>query len=82
MKDLLSHSASVSIIDRVAPPPSTLNESRIKFFQADITEVHELEKAVEETVQWSKEAGAPLGGVINCAGLAIAAKVRSDLIVC
>jgi len=73
--DLLSFPAThVSILDRSPPPESTLN-SRVKFFQTDITKVDEIESAVEQTVAWTKETGAVLGGVINCAGVGGAAKI-------
>ena len=38
---------------------------------------HEIEKAVEGTVAWTKETGVALGGVVNCAGVGVASKVTS-----
>jgi len=64
----------VSILDRSPPPPS-LPTAATKFIQTDITELDQIERAVEETVAWTKETAAPLGGVINSAGVGTAAKI-------
>ncbi|KAK7033900.1 hypothetical protein VNI00_012524 [Paramarasmius palmivorus] len=71
---LVEAKAFVSILDR-SPPPPDLASSQIRFFQVDITKVDEIEKAVEETVAWAKETGAALAGVINSAGVGVAAKM-------
>ncbi|ESK93179.1 3-hydroxyacyl- dehydrogenase [Moniliophthora roreri MCA 2997] len=71
---LIGAKAFISILDR-SPPPSELSSSQTKFFQTDITKVDEIERAVEDTVAWTKETGAVLGGVINCAGVGVAAKI-------
>lgn len=39
------------------------------FIKANILNVEELRDAVKRTVEWTKETGAPLGGVVNCAGV-------------
>lgn len=39
------------------------------FVQMDITNVEQVQEAVDRTVAWSKETGAELGGVINSAGI-------------
>ena len=76
VEDLLSLKASVAILDRDAPPESlTENNPRLKYFPLDITHLSEIEKAVEATVGWSKKTGHALAGVVNCAGVGIAAKV-------
>lgn len=49
---------------------------RVKFFKVDITNTADVEAAVEGTVEWSKQTGWALGGVVNCAGVGIAGKVR------
>ncbi|KAJ6568365.1 3-hydroxy-acyl-CoA-dehydrogenase [Mycena vulgaris] len=72
--DLISTNAFVSIVDR-SPPPADIPTSQIKYFQTDITDLKQVERAVEGSVEWAAETGAPLGGVINCAGVGIAAKV-------
>jgi NAD(P)-dependent dehydrogenase (short-subunit alcohol dehydrogenase family) len=73
--DLLTSDAYVSILDLNPPKDSELDSSRIKFFQTDISNVEEIEKAVDGTVTWTKGTRAALGGVINCAGVGIAGKV-------
>ncbi|KAJ7173480.1 3-hydroxy-acyl-CoA-dehydrogenase [Mycena filopes] len=74
VQDLISADAYISILDR-SPPPKDLATSRVKFFQTDITEVDQIEKAVNGTVEWTAVTGAPLGGVINCAGVGTAGKI-------
>ena len=75
MQDLLAHNAYVAIFDRSPPPESLAGSSaNVKFCKIDITVVSEIASAVESTVEWTKSTGAPLGGVINCAGVAVAAK--------
>lgn len=53
---LVQANAYVSILDR-APPPSVIEGDQVRFFQTDITLVGAIEKAVEETVAWTKETG-------------------------
>ena len=72
--DLLKTNAYVSILDR-AQPPSDLPTSHVKFFKLDITKLEEIQAAVDGTVAWTLQTGAALGGVINCAGVATAAKI-------
>ncbi|RDB23573.1 hypothetical protein Hypma_008908 [Hypsizygus marmoreus] len=71
---LLNAKAYVSVVDR-SPPPSDLPTSHVKFIQTDITRVEQVEKAVEDTVTWASQTEAPLGGVINCAGVGTAGKI-------
>ncbi|KAF8909940.1 3-hydroxy-acyl-CoA-dehydrogenase [Mucidula mucida] len=70
--DLLAAKAYVSIVDR-APPASDLPNT--KFFKTDITKVDQTQDAVDKTVAWTIDTGAPLGGVINCAGIGTSAKI-------
>jgi len=42
----------------------------VKFLETDITVVEQVQNAVKQTIEWTKETGAILGGVINCAGMA------------
>ncbi|KAJ7498053.1 3-hydroxyacyl-CoA dehydrogenase [Mycena galericulata] len=74
VEDLISANAYISILDR-SPPPAELPTSRVKFFETDITKVEEIERAVDGTVEWTVVTEAPLGGVINCAGVGTAAKI-------
>ncbi|KDR67608.1 hypothetical protein GALMADRAFT_231796 [Galerina marginata CBS 339.88] len=75
VQDLLSQKAYVAIIDRSPPPDSILSSKNLKFYQTDITVLAEVTAAVNNTVEWVSSTGAPLGGVINCAGVGTAAKV-------
>lgn len=72
--DLLSQKAYIAILDRSAPP-TDLFSSRVKYFKTDITDVAQIDGAVEGAVEWTKATGAVLGGVINCAGVGKAAKI-------
>lgn len=74
VQDLISANAYISIVDR-SPPPADLPTSQIKFFETDITKLEQVERAVDGTVEWTAATGAPLGGVINCAGVGTAAKI-------
>lgn len=58
----------------IGPTPS-----KVKFYELDITQVEDIVKVVEQVVSWTKQTGAPLGGVINCAGVGRAAKVGEAL---
>jgi NAD(P)-dependent dehydrogenase (short-subunit alcohol dehydrogenase family) len=58
--------------DASAIGPAT---NRAKFWELDITRVENIVKVVEEVVSWTKQTGALLGGIINCAGVGTAAKV-------
>lgn len=77
MRDLLAHSAHISILDLSQPPSDLSPSSSFRFFKTDISNAEEVEKAVEETIKWSKETGAVLGGAICAAGVATIGKVRS-----
>ncbi|TDL23730.1 short chain type dehydrogenase [Rickenella mellea] len=48
---------------------------RGKFQKVDITNVKEIEAAVDAAVAWTHETNAPLGGVVNCAGVGTASKI-------
>lgn len=74
VQDLLAKQAFVSIVDR-SPPPDSVTGPNVKFFKTDITVHSEVEAAVTGTIQWTGETKAPLGGVINCAGVGTAAKI-------
>ncbi|KAF8813019.1 3-hydroxyacyl-CoA dehydrogenase [Phlegmacium glaucopus] len=73
--DLLSQKAYVSILDRSQAPDAILSSPYVKFFKTDITELSEVTSAVNKTVEWASTTGAPLGGVINCAGVGTAARI-------
>ena len=73
--DLLLQKAYVSIVDRSPAPDAILSSPNVKFYKTDITELSEVTSAVNQTVEWTSRTGAPLGGVINCAGVGTAAKI-------
>lgn len=52
-----------------------LPTGRAKFFQVDVSSAEDIRKAVDGSLEWTKETGAPLGGVVACAGIAAPAKV-------
>ncbi|KAJ3512607.1 hypothetical protein NLJ89_g3427 [Agrocybe chaxingu] len=75
VEGLLSQNAYVSILDRSSPPDSISSNAKVKFFETDITVVSAIQAAVNGTVEWAAKTGAPLGGVINCAGVGTAGKI-------
>lgn len=75
MRDLLDQKAFVSIIDRATPSIELTLTSNVMFFKTDITNLEEIASGVESTAKWASKTGAPLGGVINCAGSGTAAKI-------
>lgn len=75
MHDLLAQHAYVSILDRSPPPDEVTSSKNVKFFKTDITVLAEVASAVNNTVEWASSTNAPLGGVINCAGVGTAAKI-------
>lgn len=77
VRSLLDGGAYTSIVDLSEPPEEVKASPRARFFHTDITDVDAIERTVEGTAAWANETGAPLGGVINCAGVGIAAKIIS-----
>ena len=73
MRSLLDAGARVAVLD--LRDNSDLRGDKTKFFKTDITNDSEVEASVEAVITWSKETGATIGGVVNCAGIATAAKV-------
>ncbi|KAI0321603.1 hypothetical protein OF83DRAFT_1098807 [Amylostereum chailletii] len=70
---LLQENAYAAILD--LKPPEGLSGPRLKFWKIDITNNDEVAAAVDGAVAWTKETDAPLGGVVNCAGVGVAAKI-------
>jgi len=78
VQDLVKGDAYIAILDISPPPASWLgtedasgnsHSRRVLYIKADITKVDEIERAVERAAEWTKETGAPFGGVLNCAGM-------------
>lgn len=68
--------AYVSVLDlRENTELSAKDNSRVKFFKTDVTNERDVSDAVESTISWTQKSGAQLGGVLNCAGVATAAKI-------
>ncbi len=57
MLDLLNFKAYVSIVDRTPPPSDVATNATVAYIQTDITELAEIERAVEQTVSWTKKTG-------------------------
>ena len=85
-QSLISLNAHVVILDLVPPPSSSLLPFRhdsdtpipYKFIKTDITSLSSIRSAIDQTISWSIESNAPLGGIINCAGAGTAAKIVSS----
>jgi len=74
---LLDEGAFVCILDLNDSQQCWKKPGNVKFFKSDITQVSEIEQAIKETMEWIALTGAPLGGVINCAGIGSAAKINN-----
>ncbi|PPQ71889.1 hypothetical protein CVT24_006863 [Panaeolus cyanescens] len=75
VQDLLEQGAYVSILDRSPPPESIKSSPKVKFYETDITVHDQVAAAVNGTVEWVSATKAPLGGVVNSAGVGTAAKI-------
>ncbi|KAF9523357.1 3-hydroxyacyl-CoA dehydrogenase [Crepidotus variabilis] len=75
---LLGQKAHVAILDRSSPPETLGSSENVNFIKIDITELSQIKNAVDLIIQWSKDVAAPLGGVINCAGVAVGAKTLNS----
>lgn len=72
VQDLIKGGAYVAILD-VSPPRdgglASSHDQHSIFIKTDITNHDDVLGAVNQTVEWAKQTGAVLGGVINCAGI-------------
>ncbi|KAI0255722.1 AICARFT/IMPCHase bienzyme [Lactifluus subvellereus] len=77
VESILQDKGYVAILDLKQPNASAIGPAtnRAKFWELDITEVENITKAVEEVISWTKQTGALLGGIINCAGVAAGEKI-------
>ncbi|KAI0060647.1 short chain type dehydrogenase [Artomyces pyxidatus] len=75
VETLLDSDAHVAIFDLRPPQKPLVHQFRTKFWEVDITNAEVVAKAVAGAAAWAAETGAPLGGVVNCAGVGTAAKV-------
>ncbi|GAM35067.1 C6 transcription factor [Talaromyces pinophilus] len=78
-RDLHQAGAYVALLDVNADAGSAviqeLGEQRAKFLQADVTDTSSLEAAVNSTVEWIKQTGSVLAGVVAAAGVGLPAKI-------
>ena len=73
--------AYVSIFDLAEPVDTNQDErvlqrDHIRFQRVNIASTSQVDSAVQDTVRWSNETHAPLGGVVCCAGVLAPGKVR------
>jgi hypothetical protein len=52
---------------------------KTKFFECNVSETESVTAAVKGAIEWSKETGMKVGGVVAAAGVATSAKVRDDI---
>lgn len=78
VKTLHQAGAHIAILD-IQDVPQDFRDScgaKVRFFKTDLTNAAEVEKAIQGVVEWVRSTKASLGGVVNSAGVASAAKVR------
>ncbi|KAI9783176.1 MAG: hypothetical protein M1816_001466 [Peltula sp. TS41687] len=51
------------------------DHDRIRFFPTDVSKSESIKHAVNETVNWARETGKEIGGVVAAAGVAMPAKI-------
>jgi 3-hydroxyacyl-CoA dehydrogenase/3-hydroxy-2-methylbutyryl-CoA dehydrogenase len=71
---LLEHGAYVVTLS-TSSPLAFKHASCAKWVQTDISNVQDVQNAVDTAAAWARETGAPLSGVVCCAGIALAAKI-------
>jgi NAD(P)-dependent dehydrogenase (short-subunit alcohol dehydrogenase family) len=75
VQNLALSGAFVANFDLAEPVDISL-PGRVKFYKVDITSEKDVHDAVQDTIAWSREMDAPLGGVVCCAGVLAPGKVR------
>ena len=78
VKTLHQAGAYIAVLDLQDVPQDVKDScgSKVRFFKTDLTNAAEVEKAISGVVEWVRSTKANLGGVVNSAGVASAAKVR------
>jgi len=77
-QDLHAAGAYISLLDiNEEAGERTVKElgERAKFFEVDVRDTESISKAVEGTVEWVKQTGKEIGGVVAAAGVGLPAKV-------
>jgi NAD(P)-dependent dehydrogenase (short-subunit alcohol dehydrogenase family) len=80
VEELVKAGGYVSILDMNEENGADLVSklgSHAKFFVCDVLETESIKAAVDGTVAWTQQTGAPLGGVIPAAGVSTPATVCS-----
>ncbi|KAI0306016.1 AICARFT/IMPCHase bienzyme [Multifurca ochricompacta] len=77
VESILQEGGYVAILDLKKPDAPAIGPaaSRVHFWELDVTKVDDITKVVEQVISWTKQTGAPLGGIINCAGVGRAEKI-------
>jgi len=76
--DLHAAGAYIALLDINAEAGErTVKEfgERAKFFEVDVRNTESISKAVEGTMEWVKQTGREIGGVVAAAGVGLPAKV-------
>ncbi|KAJ5617717.1 hypothetical protein N7537_002831 [Penicillium hordei] len=69
---LVHNGAYVAVFDLTEPAKAIVEKlppNRVKFYPVDIASTTSVADAVQDTVKWSNETHAPLGGTVCCAGV-------------
>lgn len=84
VEDICSHGGYVAILDMNEESGEELVKEigggKTRFFQTDVLETDSIAAAVKGMLQWVKETGKEIGGVIAAAGVATPAKVCSFIL--
>jgi len=77
VKILHQAGAYVAVLDLQDVPQDVKDicGSKVRVFKTDLTNAGEVENAVQGVVEWARSTKAILGGIVNSAGVASAAKV-------
>jgi 3-hydroxyacyl-CoA dehydrogenase/3-hydroxy-2-methylbutyryl-CoA dehydrogenase len=77
-KRLLDLGAKVAVIDLQLPQRDYgLDQNRCRCFKADVSNAEEVQKAIEDIIQWSESTSASISAVICCAGFLGPKKILS-----
>ncbi|KAK3497314.1 uncharacterized protein B0T23DRAFT_410737 [Neurospora hispaniola] len=72
VRDIVKSGGNAAVIDMNEETGAALAKelgSSIRFFQCDVTDTESIASVVKSTLEWIKETGKPLGGIIPAAGV-------------
>lgn len=72
VRDIVANGGNAAILDMNEELGAALAKelgSSVKFFVCDVADTDSIASAVKATVEWVKETGKPLGGIIPAAGV-------------